>query len=122
MTRLAASQVVSIRSRGLMAASIEALRAKCRAAEDAATAAVAQDSGAHAELLRTRQVFQQMLDAMSLEVLQLKRELQARDQAALQQQSENSQSPASPSVARRSDDEIRFDEIDALLEASPLEN
>ena len=77
----------------------------------AATAAVAQDSSAQAELLRTRQIFQQMLDAMSLEILQLKRELEARDRAALPRQPEN-----------RLDAEISFDEIDALLAATPLDN
>ena len=111
MERLAGSQVVSFRSRGLLADSIEALRVKCVAAEQAATAAVAQDSGAHAELLRMRQIYQEMLDAMSLEVLQLKRELEARDRAALPRQPEN-----------RLDAEISFDEIDALLATTPLDN
>jgi hypothetical protein len=111
MARVAASQVVSFRSRGVMQESIEALRAKCVAAEEAATAAVAPDSPAHAELLRTRQIFQQMLDAMSLEVLLLKRELEARDRAALPRQPEN-----------RLDAEISFDEIDALLATTPLDN
>jgi hypothetical protein len=94
-----------------MPESIEALRAKCAAAEDAATAAVSHDPRAQAELLRTRQVFQQMLDAMSLEVLQLKRELEARDRAALPRQPDN-----------RLDAELSFDEIDAVLAASPLDN
>ena len=87
------------------------IRGRHPAAEDAATAAVAQGSPAHAELLRTRQVFQQMLDAMSLEILQLKRELEARDRAVLPRQADN-----------RLDAEISFDEIDALLAATPLEN
>ncbi len=111
MPRLAASQVVLFRSRGVMPESIEALRARCAAAEDAATAAVAQDPGAQAELHRTRQIFQQMLDAMSLEVLQLKRELEARDRAALPRPSDN-----------RLDAEISFDAIDAMLAATPLED
>ena len=52
-----------------------------------------------------------MLDAMSLAILQLKRELEARDRAALPRQADN-----------RLDAEISFDEIDALLAATPLEN
>ena len=94
-----------------MPESIETLRATCAAAEDAATAAVAQDSPAHAELQRMRHTFQQMLDALSLEVLLLKRELQARDRAALPRRPEH-----------RLDAEIAFDEIDALLAATPLDN
>ena len=123
MARLAARQVVSFPSRALMPESIESLREKCATAEEAATAAVAEDQPAYAELVRTRQVFQQMLDAMSLEILQLKRELQARDQAA-QGQLSDSGPPAvrRQPAARGIDDEISFDEIDALLASTPLDN
>ena len=121
MARLAVSQVVSFPSCAPMPESIESLRGKCAAAEEAATAAVAQDPRAHAELLRTRQIFQQMLDAMSLEILQLQRELQARDQAALHPRSESGESSVLPSVARGLEDEISFDEIDAVLATTPLE-
>ena len=123
MARLAASQVVLFPSRALMPESIESLREKCAAAEESATAAVAEDQPAYAELVRTRQVFQQMLDAMSLEILQLKRELQARDQASVDPLSDSGPSPVQPRpVARGIDDEISFDEIDALLAATPLES
>jgi hypothetical protein len=123
MARLAASQVVPFPSRALVPESIESLREKCAAAEESATAAVAEDQPAYAELVRTRQVFQQMLDAMSLDILQLKRELQARDQASVDQPSDSGQPSAQPQrVARGIDDEISFDEIDALLAATPLES
>jgi hypothetical protein len=104
------SQRYDLSSRDLMPDSIEPLRAKCAASDDAATAAVTQDPRAEAELVRTRQIFQQTLDAMSLELLQLKCELQARDRAALPRPTEN-----------RLEAEIPFDEIDALLAATPLE-
>jgi len=114
MARLAASQVVSFsRVAADVAAteSIESLRGRCWAAEHAARTAAAEASQARAELLRIRQTCQAMLDATALEVLELKRELQARDRAALKQRS----SPATP----RTEDEIPFDEIEAALAASP---
>jgi hypothetical protein len=94
-----------------MPESLEDLRARCAAAEDAASAAVAPDSPAHAELQQMRRNYQQMLDAMSLEVLLLKRELRARVRVALSRQPEN-----------RQDAEIAFDEIDAMLATTPLDN
>jgi hypothetical protein len=106
--------------RGVAAQSIELLRARCKAAEDAARAAGADASRARAELLRTRQVCQEMLDASVLEVLQLKRELQARDEQALHQSS-RSESPAVPQPTDDSgDDEIPFHKIEAALAATPL--
>jgi hypothetical protein len=99
MARVALSQVVSFPPRSLTTESIGA------------------------ELLRTREICQQMLDAMSLEVLQLRRELQARDRLAPQQQSAASGSSAAPRCpARGLDDEIPFDEIEAALAASPVEH
>jgi hypothetical protein len=141
MSRLAVSQVVSFPRispmadevaagvisaqdhpslRSVAAHSIELLRARCKAAEDAARAAGAEASRARAELLRTRQVCQEMLDASVLEVLQLKRELQARDEQALQQPS-GSDTPAMPQSADDSgEDEIPFHKIEAALAATPL--
>jgi hypothetical protein len=106
---------------GLVREAIESLRDRCRAAEDAATAAAAAESRARAELLRMRQVCQQMLEATALEVLELKRELQARDRMATDRGSDSSQSPAMlRPTADVTDDEIPFDRIEAVLAASPL--
>ena len=70
MARLPANQAVSFPSRALMPESIESLRKQCTIAQESATAAMADDQPAYAELLRTRQVFQQELqqaDSLLLE-------------------------------------------------------
>ena len=113
-------------SDGLEGESIESLRGRLKAAEDAASASAAEASHARAELSRIRQMCQQMLDATALEVLELKRELQARDRLTLNQRSETSEpSAARPSAAAsrftdRIADDIPFHEIEAVLAASPL--
>src|SRR3954469_25870190 len=100
MARLGVNQVVSFPSRSLP-----------------------EDSGLEAELVRTRHIFQQKLDAMSLEILELKRKLQARDRLALGQGGDRSGAATTThSRARGCDDEIPFDEIDAMLAATPLDN
>jgi hypothetical protein len=109
----------------LAAEGVESLHRRCRAAEDAARASAAEASHARAEVLRIRQVCQQMLDATALEILQLKRELQSRDRVALNQRSETSESSAIRPSAPASrfteiEAEIPFHEIEAALAASPL--
>jgi len=114
MARIAASQVVSfprVIPDGAAADTIESLRGRCWAAEDAARVAVAEATRARDELARIRQACQQMLDATALELLELKRTLRVRDRATLNQRS----SPVPP----RTEDEIPFDEIEAVLAASP---
>ena len=132
MARLGATQVVSFPQKhnlplsdGLAAESIESLRGRWKAAEDAARASAAEASRARAELVRIRQVCQQMLDATALEVLQLKRELQSRERVALDQRSETSESSAIRPSAPASrfteiEAEIPFHEIEAALAASPV--
>jgi hypothetical protein len=123
MPRLAATQIMSFPLRGVVPESVEALRATCAAAEDAASVAIVPDSPAYAELLRTREIFQQLLDAMSLEMVQLKRELQARDRLVRAVPAPLAPSSAVPqALVRRFDDEIRLDEIDAVLARTPLED
>jgi hypothetical protein len=99
---------------------LDTLRVRCRAAEEAAAAAALAESRARAELARMRQRCQHMLEATALEVLELKRELQARDRLAMEQRLDSLRSSASPQPAANEDDEIPFDRIDAVLAASPI--
>jgi hypothetical protein len=140
MTRLGATQVLSFPERSPVAddfapgtgkydprlpealarTAIESLRIRCRDAEGAATAAATAESRARAELSRMRQTCQQMLETMALEVLELRRELEARDRTAAAQRIDSRQPPAMCPAARIDDDEIPFDRIEAVLAASPL--
>jgi hypothetical protein len=104
----------------LVREAIDSLRARCRAAEEAATAAALAESRARAELERTRQHCQQLLEAAALELLELKRELQPRDRLAMAPRSDSLQSSTGPQPVIDDDAEIPFDRIDAALAASPL--
>lgn len=121
MTPLGATQVLALPRVPLAADDIESLRARCTAAETAATTAEAAASAARAELLQMRQTCQQMLEASALEVLELKRELQARSRVAMDRAADSSRSPEMhPASADTAEDEIPFDRIEAVLAASPL--
>jgi hypothetical protein len=104
--------------RRLVREAIDSLRARCRAAEEVATAAALAESRARAEFERTRQHCQQMLEATALELLEVKRELQARDRLAMAPRSDSLQSSAELQPAIDEDAEILFDRIDAVLAAS----
>jgi hypothetical protein len=136
MTRLGATQVVSFPRVGAFAdgsamgrrdhlrpahpEGIEALRARCSAAEHAAVTAAAAASRAREELWLTREMCQQMLETTALEILELKRELQAHDRMFRARESDNRPHQVTMPAERDQDDEIPFDLIDAILATSPL--
>ena len=120
MARVGANQVVSFPARSLAPETMESLRARFKAIEDAAAAARAEALRARAELLRVRETCQQMLDASALDVLQLTRDLQARDRVAAVPVSVCDSRATAQSAVRGADDDIPFDVIEAALAASPL--
>jgi hypothetical protein len=102
----------------LVREAIDSLRVRCRAAEEAATAAALAESRARAELERTRQRCQQLLEAAALELLEVKRELQARESLAMAPRSDSLESSTELQPAIDEDADIPFDRIDAVLAAS----